>query len=102
MRFSLIHLQLVDEPLLDGVLSSCIGGHAEALGSLPQLLLLLLTVRVGCGTLRRQSEFAKESFSNSRPDEAGEIEMLSHTKESVNLGCLHHLSSGISQQLGSR
>lgn len=85
MRLSLIHLQLVDQPLLDGVLSSCVGGHAETLGSLPQLLLLLLTVRVGCGALRGRSEFAEERVRNTRSDDAGEIKMSNGTKKASTL-----------------
>lgn len=46
------YLQLVNQPFLDSILCSSIGGHAETLSSLSQLLLLLFTVRVCCCSLR--------------------------------------------------
>lgn len=52
------YLQALHQLLLDGVLRSCVGGHAEPLGCLPQSLLLLLAVWVGSGSLRERQKAA--------------------------------------------
>lgn len=55
------HLQALHQLLLDGILRSCIGCHAQTLGCLPQPLLLLLAVGVGGCSLReveRQSSLS--------------------------------------------
>lgn len=48
---SFSHLQLADKTLLDSILGGCIGGDSETLSRLPELLLLLLTVRISCCSL---------------------------------------------------
>lgn len=45
------HLQFCYEFLLDGVLGSCVGGHAQPFCSFSQFLLLVFILRVRCSSL---------------------------------------------------